>query len=227
VADPSSSSIAPLFHGKPLATAYLITPDLNTADAAGCEQFVRQLERVLNSGLSLVQLRLSAPTLNALRTLAIYNALLQAVIMCCRQHGAHLLLNSAIDDEALDKATISKLTINKATVPVDGIHLTSSDLMACTHRPSATLVAASCHNALQLLHATQIGVDFVTLSPVLATTSHPGSPALGWSAFAALAARSAVPVYALGGMSPASLEIAQQHGAYGIAAIRALWHDAA
>ena len=64
-----------------------------------------------------------------------------------------------------------------------------------------------------------LGIDFATLSPVLSTASHRQAPALGWDAFAALAANAGLPVYALGGMGNAQLADAIAHGAIGIAGI--------
>ncbi len=44
-------------------------------------------------------------------------------------------------------------------------------------------------------------ISAILLSPVFATASHPGAPALGPQRFHALAARASVPVIALGGMT--------------------------
>jgi thiamine monophosphate synthase len=71
-----------------------------------------------------------------------------------------------------------------------------------------------------LRQAERIGVDFVVLSPVLATHSHPKARPLGWSHFGRLVDETNLPVFALGGMKPADLVEAKQHGAHGIAAIR-------
>jgi 8-oxo-dGTP diphosphatase len=117
------------------------------------------------------------------------------------------------------------LLINSAvgySVEVDGIHLTSRDLMALTTRPeNIKWLAASCHNLEQLRHAQNIGVDFVVLAPVLATQTHPDAATLGWEQFAELVAEVNLPVYALGGMTTSSLITARQCGGQGIAAIRA------
>ena len=68
-----------------------------------------------------------------------------------------------------------------------------------------------------------MGADFATLSPVLATASHPGAPYLGWDRFRDLVAELPLPVYALGGMEERHLETAWQSGAVGIAGISAFW----
>lgn len=202
--------------GLPLNTEYLITPDLPSPDHAGCERFLQQLHAALANGIGLMQLRLAPATVQALRNEGtLWPSLLTHVVTCCRLNGTRLLLNSAIQAE-------SHMTDGTSFT---GLHLTSRDLLACTQRPGEPLVAASCHDRAQLHHAAQLGLDFVTLSPVLPTASHPHDATLGWSTFALLAAESRVPVFALGGMSRAHLPIAQRHGAHGIAAIRALWQD--
>lgn len=84
-------------------------------------------------------------------------------------------------------------------------------------------LAASCHDADELRMAAQIGCDFATLAPVAATASHPQAEPLGWSRLAGLSAHASLPVFALGGLSHGNLDQARQHGAFGIAAIRAFW----
>ncbi|MFT6614418.1 MAG: 8-oxo-dGTP diphosphatase [Halopseudomonas sp.] len=86
-------------------------------------------------------------------------------------------------------------------------------------------LVASCHDEQELQMAAAIGVDFVTLSPVLPTQSHPGAPHLGWSRAAELIALVNVPVYLLGGLTKDDLDQAQRIGAQGIAGISGLWPD--
>lgn len=107
-----------------------------------------------------------------------------------------------------------------------GLHLTSKRLMDLSARPIAEnrWLSASCHNADELAHAELIGVDFVFLSPVLATPSHPGATTLGWQALENLVAKANIPVYALGGMKKQNVVRAQQLGCQGIAGISEFWH---
>jgi len=56
------------------------------------------------------------------------------------------------------------------------------------------------------------------------TPSHPDQSALGWANFSALLALGwPLPVYALGGMSKNDIALAQEHGAHGVAIMRAAW----
>ncbi len=89
--------------------------------------------------------------------------------------------------------------------------------------PESQWCGASCHDAQDLARAASLDCDFAVLGPVLPTPSHPGAPALGWPRFAALCATAALPVYALGGLSPADHERACALGAQGVAGIRGFW----
>ncbi len=105
----------------------------------------------------------------------------------------------------------------------DGVHLTSDALMALSSRPlpEDRLVIASCHDPVELTRAGEIGADFVTLSPLRATDSHPRARPLGWKAFSDLCALSPLPVFALGGVRPDDLEAVRDHGGFGVAGINA------
>lgn len=167
--------------------------------------FLQQLNLRLEQGISLIQLR--AHTLSDFE----FVELTKKVLPLCHQYHAKVLLNR-------NPNLVRELN-------VDGIHLNSKTLLTCRERPldENKLVAASCHNKEELLHAEKIGVDFVTLSPVVPTKSHPGEPHLGWVKFAELASLVKIPVFALGGLGVTDREIAKGFGAYGIAAINAIW----
>ncbi|MFN0297419.1 NUDIX domain-containing protein [Acinetobacter albensis] len=81
---------------------------------------------------------------------------------------------------------------------------------------------AACHDLVSMQHAQKIGFDALLLSPVLATETHSEATTLGWEQFENLASQVDIPVFALGGMKANELNLAQQHGAYGIAGIRFL-----
>lgn len=106
-----------------------------------------------------------------------------------------------------------------------GVHLRAAELMALDRRPlpAAQLVAASCHTPEELNQAVALNVDFVTLSPLLRTQSHPHAAPLGWDKFGQMVDDVTVPVYALGGMGESDIERAWQAGAQGIAGISGVW----
>lgn len=186
-----------------LPSEMLVTPDPPTGEACGA--FVAHLERALASGILLVQLR--AKTVAS----AQYLNLAALALASCRRQGARLLLNAPPEMVIETKA--------------DGVHLTSSRLMACTDRPlpKEFIVSAACHDAAQVEHANRIGADILTISPVLPTATHTTAAPLGWMRFRELVMLTDIPVYALGGMTHETLPTAHEAGAVGIAAIRALW----
>ena len=87
--------------------------------------------------------------------------------------------------------------------------------------PADRLFGVSCHDEAELRHAERIGADYAFLGPVQATATHPEAIHLGWEGFAALREQVSLPIYALGGLSAADVEIARRHGAQGVAGIRA------
>lgn len=188
----------------PLPDVLLITPE-PPLDAARLVVFLNHLGHAVSSGTALVQLRAKQLDAGAYRRLA------EQACAICHRHGARVVLNGPLDSlDALD---------------ADGLHLPSARLMQCSERPlgSSKLFSAACHSLDELRQAQRLGVDFVTVSPVLPTGSHPGEPTLGWPRFEALAASVAVPIYALGGMTRASIALARSHGAHGVAGISAFW----
>lgn len=188
----------------PLPEILLITPE--PPEPARFDVFLERLRHAVSSGVALVQLR--AKHLDAVA----YCELAERACAICHRHAARLVLNGPLDD--------------LPSAHADGVHLPSAQLMRCQARPSGArpkLLSAACHSREQLLHAQAIGVDFVTLSPVLPTASHPGEPTLGWAQFQALTAQVSMPVFALGGMTREALQTARARGAYGIAGISAFW----
>lgn len=79
---------------------------------------------------------------------------------------------------------------------------------------------AACHDVVALQHAEYIGCEAAFLSPVLATATHPEAKAIGWSTLAGWSKQTHILVFALGGLHPDDLIIAQKAGAYGVAGIR-------
>lgn len=197
----------------PIITAARLPPCYAILNEAHEAQMLINLHKILNKNIKLVQARLKH-----LSSTAIQSFISQAYPLC-KQRGALLLINSDLSVKLVSGNEIS----------VDGIHLSSKQLMALDSSPvffsgrkqHKLIVAASCHNLDELQHAQMCGVDFVALSPVLATKTHPQAIPLGWVQFSELVNKINLPVYALGGLSETELMIAQRAGAQGIAAIRA------
>jgi 8-oxo-dGTP diphosphatase len=175
-----------------------ITPD-DIDPAALASAALRAIAR----GARMVQLRAPRLPTEALRDVA------ARVLPHARRSGALLLANgvpSLVADPGLD-----------------GVHLSAAEWRAHGRPdvPPGALVGVSCHDEPELARAREGGADFVLLGPVLPTATHPGRAALGWDAFGALARTSALPVFALGGLSPGDLAAARDAGAFGVAGIRA------
>lgn len=81
-------------------------------------------------------------------------------------------------------------------------------------------LSLSAHDAEELAWAAHCRATCVLLSPLRETASHPGRPGLGEAVWAALARDAQLPVYALGGMSPADHDRVRQLGGQGVAGIR-------
>lgn len=86
-------------------------------------------------------------------------------------------------------------------------------------------IGVSVHSIAEAAAATDAGADWLLLGSIFPTASHPGREALGLAALAAIA-RGPCPVIAIGGITPARAAEVHQAGAFGVAAITALW-DAA
>lgn len=188
----------PIVQALELPPLLLVTPPLTDEVA-----FLRALRRSLDAGVDWVLFR--APGLGATR----YTRLAGQVIQVSREAGAQVSLHG-------DAGLALRLG-------ADGVHLGGKELSAYRGHDRALRLGISCHSAKELQRAVALKADYVMLGPVRETASHPGAPALGWEQFEALAAESTVPVYGIGGLGPADLATARDHGAHGVAAIRALW----
>ena len=197
----------PILSALSLPSSYLVTPQAHNK-----KLFLDAIDDALQQGIRLIQLRDNSLTERE------YIELARIVGTKCQQVGGRLLIKKA--HRLLEVET------------ADGIHLTSAELKAFTESGSsarlgqlreAKLLAASCHNLEDIRLAEQLGLDFVTLSPVLKTQSHPHISPLGWAHFQQCAQQAKIPVYALGGLQSDQRQNAWLHGAQGIAAIRGLW----
>ncbi|MEW5703983.1 MAG: thiamine phosphate synthase [Pseudomonadota bacterium] len=146
-------------------------------------------------------------------------ALAGEVAALCRARGLRLLVAG---DAALALA-----------VRADGLHLPEwlargpvSRGWAWRRRKPGWLLTAAVHSERALEAAARQRADAALLAPVFSTASHAQAKPLGSVRFASLARRTALPVYALGGIGPTNVRRLMGSGAVGLAAVGAFAKDA-
>ncbi|HZT50665.1 MAG TPA: thiamine phosphate synthase [Stellaceae bacterium] len=138
-------------------------------------------------------------------------ALLRQLVALGRAHGARVTVH---EDVAAARAAGAA-----------GVHLPAHGSPAAARRALGddALVGLSAHDYAEIVHAESEGADYVTLSPIFASVSKPGyGPALGLDELADLAAKSVIPVLALGGVDAARAAACMAAGAAGVAAVGAV-----
>ena len=206
--NPLNLTVKPMLPANVPVIAALALPDVlaitNLAEV-GETLFFTKLKMALANGLKLIQIREKHMSNTALKVFA------QRVIAMARPSAAQVLINGNIE--------------LARELGAAGVHLPSRELMQLQAKPEGLVCAASCHNQQELEHAERLMLDFVLLSPVQPTLSHPESSTLGWQKFNKMVCNYPLPVYALGGMNWSDKFTAWQHGARGIAMQRAIWRD--
>jgi 8-oxo-dGTP diphosphatase len=191
----------PIVAAARLPDRYLITPDNLTP-----REVLNGLTLALNAGVRLIQLRSPSLDARAYRSLAV-----EVCDMCAGR--ANVMLKGPLEWAG--------------EFPEAGWHLTAQQLRQHVQqgRPigPGRWLAASCHDAAEIRMASTLGVDFITVSPILPTATHPQAQALGWQRAAELLASFDQPAYLLGGLGPDDLAQALCAGAQGVAGIRAFW----
>jgi len=182
---------------------YLITD--RTRVVSG-HTLVSAVEAALQGGLKAVQLR--EKDLSAAAQLPLARQLRDLT----RRYGARLLVNDRVD-----------LAL---AVGADGVHLGGHSLPVELVRQLVgprLLIGVSTHNDTEIARAAADGADFVTFGPVYATPSKTMfGPPQGLRALAEACRCSALPVFALGGITPARVAEVRSAGAAGIALIAAI-----
>lgn len=109
---------------------------------------------------------------------------------------------------------------------LDGVHLRASSLPVAAVRRLVgpdRLVGVSTHSLAEAREAGREGADYVVFGPIFDTPSKRqfGAPA-GLEAFAEVCRVSRIPVFAIGGVTGASVPDLRRAGAYGVAVIGAI-----
>jgi 8-oxo-dGTP diphosphatase len=197
---PENITVSPILPANaPIMSALKLPPIYAISNLAemGEEIFFATLGSQLARGLRMIQVREKQLAKDAFMKFS------AQVIALARPYGAKVLIS---EDIALARQ-----------LGADGVHLPSQSLLVLKTKPADLMVAASTHNKMELAYAQALDLDFVVLSPVKSTMSHPEAEPLGWQKFAELAENVILPIYALGGMSLSDLPLALSYGARGIA----------
>lgn len=205
---PGRYTVGPLLPANTRILAALELPPIYAiTDAEDSDEatFIARARRAFANGLRLVQVRdkTFAP--------ARRRAFAREVLSLAHAHSARALWNGTVEEAR--------------ELGFDGVHWTAVLLREATSRPHDLLCAASCHDAAELARAGDLGLDFALLSPVAATTSHPGAVPLGWPRFAQIVSDTRLPVYALGGLEVHDMATAVACGAQGVALRTGAWRQ--
>lgn len=190
---------APIINALRLPTLYGITMASDIGEAS----MLARLERALESGLRLIQIREKEWTPHRLQ------AFTERVLAAAQRFDATVLLNGTVDQAR--------------AWGCHGVHWTSAAFAQASERPNGLLCGASCHSSSEIARAGELGIDCVVVGPVAPTRSHPDAKPLGWKSFEQMVSGTRVPVFAIGGLTARELDRAFDAGAHGIAARSALW----
>ncbi|BBB23418.1 7,8-dihydro-8-oxoguanine triphosphatase [Isorropodon fossajaponicum endosymbiont JTNG4] len=179
-----------------LPNKYWITPSSNHQS----DEWMAKFNQKLTQDTTLLQLR---------SKIELDHSFIAELHNKCKQNNIKLLLN----------------TVNKTFDEnyCDGWHITTAEMLKLSKRPCADnkLLGVSTHNLVEALKAQEMGADFVVISPVQATKTHPNTLPLGWNSAKKVVDKLNISVYFLGGMALKDLEKTRQLGAQGIAGVSA------
>jgi thiamine-phosphate pyrophosphorylase len=179
-----------------------------TDDAVlGEPAFLRRAVEVLDAGGPAVALQLRGPRASGRALFALAGALHGPA----RRAGAMLLVNDRVDVALAAGA--------------DGVQLGARGLSSADARRllgPGRWVGRSLAAAQGAVSEDAAGADFLVLGTVFASASHPGRPGAGLAAVKSAAA-GALPVIAIGGMTPARAGEVRAAGGHGVAVLSAIW----
>jgi thiamine-phosphate pyrophosphorylase len=181
----------------------LLVTDRTQTGGRSLPSLIRQ---AVNAGLPAVQLR--ERDLSTSELLALVREIQSITV----PRAVPLIVNDRID---------LALAMN-----MDGVHLRANSLPVSVARRLVgpdRLVGVSTHSIGEVEHANREGADYVLFGPIFDTASKRpfGSP-LGLAVLREACRRSAVPVFAVGGVTSASVPDVRRTGAHGVAVIGAI-----
>lgn len=162
---------------------------------------VSVVSELLDAGVTAIQLREKDLDDTELLQLA------QPIAEACRNYEAKLFINTNTRIALEVGAAGVHLPANAAPIAEIKSQTTNDFYIGCS---------VHCHDAAQKREAE--GADFVTYSPIYPTASKPGyGPAVGIDGLAKVVENVKLPVFALGGITPARVTECLTGGAFGVA----------
>lgn len=188
---------------SPLPRLYLITDRRLIRPE---QDFFEVLEQLMVAGIRMIQLREKDLPAHQLYEMA------QHLRTITLRHNCLLLINDRID---------IALAVN-----ADGVHLRSNSLPTAVARKllgPEKLIGVSTHSSEEIAVATEQNADFATYGPVFYTPSKASyGPPKGLSELQVARSSSALPIYALGGITVTNTPAVMTTGTYGVAVISSL-----
>lgn len=164
------------------------------------------ISELLDAGVTAIQLR--EKDLDDTELLQ----LVEPIAEMCRNYEAKLFINTS--DKMLQRSTMS-------IAGAAGVHLPANTAPIGEIKAQTTddfYIGCSVHSLDAAQKREAEGADFVTYSPIYPTASKPGyGPAVGVERLAAVVEGVKLPVFALGGITPARVTECLAAGAFGVA----------
>lgn len=164
------------------------------------------IRQSVDAGLPAVQLRERDLSTNELLALA------REIRSSTRPRTVPLIINDRVD---------LMLALN-----LDGVHLRANSLPVSAVRRlvgADRLIGLSTHSIGEVEHAHRDGADYVLFGPIFDTPSkRPFGPPLGLAMLEEVCRQSTIPVFAVGGVTSASVPDIRRAGAHGVAVIGAI-----
>jgi thiamine-phosphate pyrophosphorylase len=164
------------------------------------------LQQAIEGGVPAIQLRERDLPTSELLSLA------ATVQSNTTPHAIPLIVNDRVD-------LVMALNLNGVHLRANSLPVSAARRLVGTHR----FVGLSTHSVEEVQQANEDGADYVVFGPIFETPSkQPFGPPLGLDTLADACRRSAVPVFAIGGITRARVCDVRRAGAHGVAVIGAV-----